>query len=102
MSEISKVITTLGIWAAIVGILVLGDVGPNNMIWVTLIMGAAAAISTGFIWDNKRSGDSAEAAKHKRDSRARRLVEKLDEEDIVELEDLLAARRDDRLTYRAE
>lgn len=98
MNDLGKVITTISIWAAVVGVLVLGDVAVNST-WPTIVLAAAATISTGFIWGNgNKSEDSA--AKYKRNPRVSRLVEKLDDEDIVQLEDLLAARREDRLTER--
>ena len=98
MNDLGKVVTTISIWAAVVGVLVLGDVS-GSFTWATIVLAAAATVSTGFIWGSSRVSEDS-AAKYKRNPRVSRLVEKLDDEDIVQLEDLLAARREDRLTER--
>ncbi len=103
MSELGKVITTLGIWAALTVILVMNSINNDgSTIWMTLILGLAAAASTGFIWggrvaDHAPTHEQEQTVRRKRGSRTRRLIEKLDEDEIVDLEDLLAARREDRL-----
>lgn len=96
--------TTVIIWGAVAAVLIFA--GGGNVVPMTFILAIAGFASTALVWENaskaaRGSGDEAEeAAKRKRDTRARRLVENLDEDDIVELEELLAARREDRLIDR--
>ncbi len=90
------------IWIALAAILIFAA-PPGEIVPLTFILGAAATISTIAIWDmagktmNRAYDEQAQADKHKRDDRTRRLIEKLDEDEIADLEDLLAARREDRL-----
>jgi hypothetical protein len=97
------VFTTIAIWTAIALVLIF-TAGEGSVVPMTFILAAAGFASTGVIWDSaskaaRASGDQAEeAAKRKRDTRARRLLENLDEDEIVELHELLEARREDRLS----
>ena len=102
MSDIGRVITTIAIWSALVGILILGNLNSDTVVWVTLIISIAAATSTAAIWKSAQSDHRAEASysKQKRSNRTARFVEKMDEDQLVELEELLAARREDRLMDR--
>ncbi len=106
MSDIGRVITTIAIWLALMGILmgtlVLGNLTSETVVWITLILSLAGAVSTGAIWKSAESDHRAEAShsKQKRSNRTTRFVEKMDEDQLVELEELLAARREDRLIDR--
>ena len=95
MSELGKVVTTIAIWSAVTGIMVLGQIGEHNAVWGLVILGVAATVSTLAIWVG--SDTQSDNEKIKRSNRTSRLVERLDEEEIADLEDLLAARREDRL-----
>ncbi len=102
MADIGRVITTISIWSALVGVLIFSNLDSETVVWVTLIISIAAASSTAAIWNSGQWGnaDQQAQAKNKRTNRTSRFVEKMDEDQIVELEELLAARREDRLIDR--
>ena len=101
MNDIRLQATAL-IWIALAAILIFAA-PPGEMVPLAFILGAAATLSTVAIWDaaskamSKGYEEATQSAKHKRDNRTSRLIEKLDEDEIADLEDLLAARREDRL-----
>jgi hypothetical protein len=102
-SEITRLIATAIIWGAVTIILALSRFGDgSDMIWLAFVMGGAATVSTGFIWQYGMKRDKAEAqqraSKSKRTNRMSRLVEGLDEDELLDMEDFLAARREDRLS----
>ncbi len=92
---------TMIIWGAVAAILIF--VAGDNIVPLAFLLGGAATVSTAVIWDtaSKAMAHGAqtldESTKHKRSNRTQRLIEKLDEDEIVDLEDLLAARREERL-----
>ena len=91
-----RLITTGIIWTAAAGIIIAGGFFSDEIVPLTFIMGVGATISTGFIWVRSDSA-SDDATKAKRDNRVSRLVDKLDEDEVLELAELLDARREDRL-----
>jgi hypothetical protein len=103
MRDVMKLIATCIIWGMITIILTVSrfEIG-GDMIWLALIMGVAATISTGFIWQHSGQREEKElqerAGKLKRTNRVSRLVEGLDEDELMDMEDFLAARREDRLS----
>ena len=102
-SEITRLIATAIIWGTLTIVLTLSRFSDGgDMIWLALIMGIAATISTGFVWQYGNRHEEAElqqrAGKLKRTSRVGRLVEGLDEDELMDMEEFLAARREDRLT----
>jgi len=101
-SDITRLIATAIIWGTLTMVLALSRFGNGgDLIWLAFIMGGAATISTGFIWQHAHHSAEAElqrAGKTKRTNRASRLVEGLDEEELLDMEEFLAARREDRLT----
>ncbi len=94
---------TIIIWGALAAVLIFAA-APGDVIPMTFILGIAATISTAVVWEEAgkalRANPEAEQAKHKRSNRTTRLIEKLNEDEIVELEELLSARREDRLIDR--
>lgn len=103
MKDITKLIATGIIWGLITIILTLSrSSGGGDLVWLALIMGIAATISTGFIWQPGNRHDEVEsqqrAGKLKRTNRVSRLVEGLDEDELLDMEAFLAARREDRLS----
>jgi hypothetical protein len=104
---IGRVITTLGIWLALMGVLMallLGNVEHLNygaVFGAIAVMTAAATLSTSVIWrgahEDSHQQDLVHLAKAKRVERNRveRLVESLDDDEIYQLEKLLLARDED-------
>ncbi|MBZ0290750.1 MAG: hypothetical protein K8I30_24200 [Anaerolineae bacterium] len=90
-------VVTLVIWACLTFMITLGA-HEGNVIWLAIIMGTDATITTWRIW-SESSKESAEelAAKSKRTSRVSRLVSHLDDDEIAELSDLLMAREESPL-----
>ena len=100
MGDGVRLAATSVIWFTLAVILIAAAVTDGDMVALAFILGIAAAISTSVIWDSGKSkATSAEndASKNKRNNRLSRLVDKLDEDEIYDLEDLLAARHDDRM-----
>ncbi len=103
-SDITKLIATGIIWGMMTIILTLQNSSDGALMLLSLIMGAAATISTVSIWRYTNQRDEAEmhqrATKGKRSNRASRLVEGMDEDELMDMEEFLAARREDRLSER--
>lgn len=97
MADIGRLAATVVIWLALVVILIAAGVTGGDMVALSLILGIGATVSTGVIWSSGQpKGDAfALARKGKRTDRLSRLVDTMDEDEIYDLEDLLAARRDD-------
>lgn len=95
-SEEIRFQTTAVIWGAVAVIMIFT---PADKIALAFILGIAAAITTGIVWDSlKKSSENVErVTKNKRSDRVRRLVEVMDENEIADMEAYLDARRDDRL-----
>lgn len=105
MKDITKLVATAIIWGMITIILSFSRYsGGGDLIWLAFIMGGAATISTMAIWRYSSQRDEGElqqrAGKLKRTHRASRLVEGLDEDELLDMEEFLAARREDRLSGR--
>lgn len=99
MNDILRFITTIAIWGIVGLVLLAAAMGPvNDLVPMTFMLAIGATGSTAVIWNAPR-GDSAQtgnaaqrASKQKRNDRLTRMVDKLDDEDMAELEDLLIAR----------
>lgn len=103
MNNFGKVVTTGTIWLAVMMVLIFSEPSGGNEVWMTLILGLTAAASTRFIWearDHQPAAYESDAAKAKRSDRVSRLVDKLSEDEVYELEELLTARRDEPYTGR--
>ncbi|MBZ0304373.1 MAG: hypothetical protein K8J31_31850 [Anaerolineae bacterium] len=104
MRDIVRLVATGIIWSAVAIILTSGGGFTGEMVPLAAIMGIGATISTGMIWYSPSSAHSEEheaaSLKSKRDHRLTRLVDQLDEDDVYQLEELLAARRDDEIVGR--
>jgi hypothetical protein len=99
MNDGVRLAATAIIWLALAGILISAGIVGGDMVALALILGIGATVSTGIIWDSSRPnarGEMEEASKSKRNHRLTRLVDKLDEDEVYQLEDLLAARHDDQ------
>lgn len=102
MNNMVRLTATAVVWIIMATVLTLLQ-HTNDLVWIALILAAAAAISTAAVWSGPNhtiSTQQIESAKHKRNSRMTRLVDALDEDQMYELEELLAARRDERLMER--
>ena len=96
VNQITRLIATLGIWGFLTIILTnAGD--SSNVVWMAIVLGIGAAVSTGFIWANELRGGEPAAAKTKRSTRMSKIVNKLDDDEVAELADLLIAREESRL-----
>lgn len=106
MSEWVRLFATAMIWGCLAIVLTFGGRYSGEMVPLAFILGIAATISTVKIWESARAvraGDEGDAAgKHKRDSRFARLVDKLDEDEVYQLEELLASRRDEEIVRRGQ
>ena len=100
MHDFWKVASTAVIWGAVAIILTFGDYVPSDMVWITLILGFAAAISMRYIWRPAAVALEQQSTKAKRDARMSRLVDRLDDDQVYQLEELLAARREEPYTER--
>jgi hypothetical protein len=83
----------------------------SAFIWMMMafILGIGATISTAAIWQSgtkSQNETTDEIEKHKRRSRVTRLMDevdnKLDDEEVYELEELLASRRDEAMRRRSQ
>ncbi len=75
----------------------------NDTVPVAFILGIAATISTLAIWESAKHQNktaSEQASKLKRNDRVSRLVDKLNEDEVYELQELLAARHDEQYVER--
>lgn len=103
MSEEVRLKATALIWGALAAVIIFT---PGDKVALAFILGIAATGSTVVIWESlKESAKIAQtqqgverSGKSKRDSRMRRLMEAMDDEDIADIEAYLEARRDDRLS----
>ncbi len=92
-----RLITTVTIWLAVAGMVIAGGITSGEIVALAFILGLGATISTGVIWDSAKYDVQDDASKAKRTNRISRLVDKLEEDEVLELAELLDARRDDRL-----
>lgn len=96
VNQITRLIATLGIWGFLTIILTnAGD--SSNVTWMAIVLGIGAAASTGFIWFQNSTHVEEAATKAKRTNRMSSIVNKLDEDEVAELADLLIAREESRL-----
>lgn len=100
MNDIMRLIAMTIVWG-IVGSILLASALNNTseLVPMTFILGIAATGSTAVIWNAPRqttvSNDAVSAAKQKRNNRLSRMVEKLDDDEMAQLEDLLVSRQED-------
>jgi membrane protein implicated in regulation of membrane protease activity len=93
MSDQVRLQATTVIWLALAAILIFA--GPQLggvIVPLTFILAIAAAVSTGAIWESANSTDTKVKEKRKRANRLKRLADKLDDADLDELANLVAAR----------
>ncbi len=111
MRERDRLLATGVIWTAymvILGLLFVFGTGPASGLYGDAVFGivlvtSVAAVSTHAVWDKASSGaatgvgEAADARKAKRLDRRRieRLIEGLDDDEIVELETLLMSHQED-------
>jgi hypothetical protein len=80
-------------------ILVESNPVPGELIWMTVVLCAAAAYSTRFIWRDATPmvvHQQEQAGKIKRSNHISRLMDLLDEDEMDDLEAWMDARRDRR------
>ena len=96
MSEQLRFQATALIWAAVAAIIIFT---PGDKVALAFILGIGATVSTGVIWDSLKGSTKLEqqAGKSKRSSKISRMVESMDDDELADMEAILAARRDDRL-----
>lgn len=112
-----RLYATLITWFAVMAIMIVlftasnaVDTDPNMGVFVSLIFGFAATISTAAIWisaifDRPQFLDAAQAAEKRKNverTRMSRLVDRLSEDELDELETLLIARDDEVIRARSE
>jgi hypothetical protein len=97
MNEWAKMITTFIIWGALAGILISTAAVADDLNVLALILGIAASIGTATIWSGSRHTalPDQQSMKTKRNARMSHLVDRLDDDEVYQLEELLAARRDE-------
>jgi hypothetical protein len=103
MSGVVRLIATAIIWGAVILILTLGNVDGSNFINLAVLLGVAGwATSEVWQWrDRSVKGETPshtnvppEKSKRSENQRLSRLIDSLSEEDLANLEAVLAARRD--------
>jgi hypothetical protein len=96
MSEQLRFQATAIIWAAVAAVIIFT---PGDKVALAFILGIGATVSTGVIWDSLKGLTKPEqqAGKSKRSNKISRLVESMDDDEVADMEAILAARRDDRL-----
>lgn len=103
MSDWIRLFATAMIW----GMVAIMVTMSNDTVPLAFILGLGATISTGVIWNSGKSQreETGAAEKNKRRSRVSRLLDEvdqnLDDDEVYELEELLAARRDDAIRRRS-
>ena len=100
MSDLIRLIATAIVWGTLAAIILFSGTASDNIVPLALFLTIGAAISTAAIWDSakvKQIGEVAQAGKVKRTNHLSHLVDKLDEEEVYQLEDLLASRYDNRM-----
>lgn len=102
MNDIIRLVTTSVIWGTLAIIFTINGPFSGEMVPLAVVLGIGATISTSVIWQNSKSSRNEEAAvqtgKAKRSGRLSQMVERLSDDDIYTLEELLAARHDDPMT----
>lgn len=105
MSEWIRLFATAMIWGMVA---IMVTMSRSESVPLAFILGAGATISTLAIWNSSRhrQDEASESEKNKRRSRVSRLMDevdsKLDDEEVYELEELLAARRDEAIRRRGQ
>lgn len=113
MREFYRLLATGVIWVALMvmlGLLFVFGTGPTSTLYgdavfgIVLVTSVAAAASTYAVWesaypasaDQADAGSAAQKAKRLDRSRLQRLIETMDDDEIIELETLLTAREADQ------
>ncbi len=98
MSEQLRFQATAIIWTALAAIIIFT---PGDKVALAFILGIGATVSTGVIWDSMKGSlkleQTQQAGKTKRNNKISRMVDGLDDDEVADMEEFLAARRDDRL-----
>ncbi|MBN2471889.1 MAG: hypothetical protein JXN59_14295 [Anaerolineae bacterium] len=110
MNEKYRFYSTLAIWGALAAVMISlffslseSSLPPSELVMIitgvfVLTFTLMAGISTGMIWRGARAAEhtqaAAQKAKRAASSEIERLVDQLDEDEIVELETLLLTRQD--------
>ena len=102
MRDIVRLIATAIVWGMVALIITVAGPHSNDMTALSVVFAIGATISTGMIWQSgvKSQPESQEAVKQKRDRHLTRLVDRLDDEQVYQLEELLASRRDEQYVER--
>ena len=97
MRDIVRLIATAIVWGMVAVIITVAGPHSSDMTALSVVFAIGATISTGMIWHSptQNSQDSDEMGKQKRDRHLTRLVDRLDDDQVYQLEELLAARHDD-------
>jgi hypothetical protein len=105
MSDWIRLFATALIWGMVA---IMVTTSRSESVPLAFILGVGATISTGVIWNSAKSQreQAGEIQKSKRRSRVSRLMDevdnKLDDDEVYELEELLAARRDEAIRRRSQ
>jgi hypothetical protein len=109
MRDITRLVASAFIWMMMAIILTSNTAASSNAVALAFILGIGATISTAAIWQSgtkSQNETTDEIEKHKRRSRVTRLMDevdnKLDDEEVYELEELLASRRDEAMRRRSQ
>jgi ribosomal protein S13 len=96
MSEQLRFQATAIIWAALAAVIIFT---PGDKVALAFILGIGATASTSMIWESLKLSSNLQHqdAKSKRSNKISRLIESMDDDEVADMEALLAARRDDRL-----
>ena len=92
-----RLATTGFIWLMVASILIFGEPFQGEIVWMALILSAAAAYSTRFIWRDTTQtivNSPEQAGKVKRTDRVSRLMDLLNDDEMADLEAWMDARRD--------
>ena len=98
MRDIVRLVTTSVIWGTLAIIFTINGPFSGEMVPLAVILGIGATVSTAMIWQNNKPDHDEEAVqtgKAKRSSRLSQMVNRLSDDDLYTLEELLAARHDD-------
>jgi hypothetical protein len=98
MNDWAKMLTTMIVWGAVAGIIISTQHAANDLNALAFILVIGASLSTAAVWRGSQSNHAPELrdqVKAKRDRHMTRLVDRLDEDEVYQLEELLAARRDE-------
>ena len=92
-----RLIATFLVWGALAGMVIAGGIASGESLPFAIALAIGATVSTGIIWESaKYDAPQDDASKAKRTNRVSRLVDNLDEDEVLELGELLRARDEDQ------